>query len=262
MVGLKNASRKKAGDFMLKVKNLTKTFGGLTAVSDVSFDVHEGNLLGLIGPNGAGKTTIFNMIAGALQPTSGTIEFTGQSIVGMQSNKISRLGIARTFQIVKPMLNMSLFENITVAALTRAKNVKEAEKKTEEVMNILQLQDLRNVKAKNLSIGNLKKLEVARAIAISPKLLLLDEPMGGLNTKEVEEMIKVIQTINKTHKMTIVIIEHNMKAIMSITNRIVVINHGKKIADDKPNNVTSNSEVIQAYLGEEDINAGSKKSGS
>ncbi|MDQ0338141.1 branched-chain amino acid transport system ATP-binding protein [Caldalkalibacillus uzonensis] len=235
---------------MIKVEKLTKQFGGLKAVSDVSFEVKEGQILGLIGPNGAGKTTCFNMIAGALPPSSGTVFFKGQEITGLKPNKICHLGIARTFQIVKPLKKLTVKENILVGALSKSKDIKEARKKAEEVIQLTEIEDITDLKASDLSIGNLKRLEMARALATSPEVLLLDEPLGGLTTKEVENAVKMTRKINQSG-VTIIIIEHIMKALMSMADYIVVLQNGIKISEGTPKEVSADPEVIKAYLGED-----------
>ncbi|WP_307336055.1 ABC transporter ATP-binding protein [Caldalkalibacillus uzonensis] len=232
------------------MEKLTKQFGGLKAVSDVSFEVKEGQILGLIGPNGAGKTTCFNMIAGALPPSSGTVFFKGQEITGLKPNKICHLGIARTFQIVKPLKKLTVKENILVGALSKSKDIKEARKKAEEVIQLTEIEDITDLKASDLSIGNLKRLEMARALATSPEVLLLDEPLGGLTTKEVENAVKMTRKINQSG-VTIIIIEHIMKALMSMADYIVVLQNGIKISEGTPKEVSADPEVIKAYLGED-----------
>lgn len=235
---------------MMKINNLTKHFGGLKAVSDVSFQVEKGEILGLIGPNGAGKTTCFNMIAGALEPTNGSIYYKDKNIGGLKPNQICHLGVARTFQIVKPLKKMTVAENILVATLNKAKNMKEASVKVQEVIQLLDIVDIQDIPASELSIGNLKRLEVARAVATSPELLLLDEPLGGLTTKEVNQAVDIIKKVNRTG-VTIIIIEHIMKALMSMADRIVVLQNGMKIAEGIPQEISSDTNVIKAYLGED-----------
>lgn len=233
---------------MLKVDQLTKKFGGLTAVNQVSFEVRKGMILGLIGPNGAGKTTCFNMIAGHLPPSSGTIIFQGEEIQGKKPNQICHLGIARSFQIVKPLRKLTVAENILVAALSK-NPMKEAKKIAAEIIEFTRLGDLQRHSAGELSIGNLKRLEVARALATKPQLLLLDEPMGGLNPKEVDQAIELIRQV-KQNRITIIIIEHIMKALMAVAEKIVVLNYGELIAEGKPEEISANQNVINAYLGD------------
>jgi branched-chain amino acid transport system ATP-binding protein len=232
------------------VENLTKKFGGLTAVSDVSFIVDDGEVLGLIGPNGAGKTTCFNMIAGSLPPTKGKVHFKDETITGLAPHKICHKGIARTFQIVKPLKKLSVFNNVLIAVLSKIKSLNEAEGKAREVIAFSGMENLADKKAGELSTGNLKRLELTRALATNPSLLLLDEPMGGLNGQEVEQAIQLIKDIKETG-MTVVIIEHIMRALMQVSDRIVVLAQGEKIAEGVPGDIARNDAVIKAYLGEE-----------
>lgn len=234
---------------LLKIENLTKRFGGVTANENVSFSVTEGQILALIGPNGAGKTTCFNMIAGVFPPSEGVITFDGKNITGKKPFELNAMGIARTFQIVKPLGNLTVFDNLMVACLSKSKNIKEAREKAEEVMKFTRLTDLKDATAGKLSIGNLKRLEVARAIATKPRLLLMDEPMGGLTPSEVDGAIELIRQIRK-NGVTIVIIEHIMKAVMAVSDAIVVLQNGKLIASGNPQDVVQNENVIKAYLGD------------
>lgn len=234
----------------LRVSNLTKRFGGLVAVSDVSFDVENGQILGLIGPNGAGKTTCFNIIAGAMSSSEGNIFFNDSEITGLPAHKINNKGIARTFQIVKPLKKLTVYENIMIAALTNVHKIADAKKIACEVIEFTRLDDIQNKRTGELSIGNLKRVEIARALATKPELLLLDEPMGGLNGKEIDQAIDLILKIKESGK-TIVIIEHIMKALMKVSDKIVVLAQGKKIAEGEPGEVAKNPAVITAYLGEE-----------
>ena len=234
---------------ILSVEHLTKNFGGVTAVSDVSFQAEKGKILGLIGPNGAGKTTCFNMIAGAFPPSEGNIHFNGKDITGKKPHELNRMGIARTFQIVKPLSKLSVFDNVMVACLSKSKNIKEARQKAENVLEETNLIDIKSMLAGNLSIGNLKRLEVARALATNPALLLMDEPMGGLTPPEVDGAIELIKRINQKGT-SIIIIEHIMKAVMAVSDYIIVLQNGELIAQGKPETVVKNENVIKAYLGD------------
>ncbi|MGF9798578.1 ABC transporter ATP-binding protein [Brevibacillus agri] len=234
---------------MLKIEQVTKRFGGVIANENVSFEVEEGQVLALIGPNGAGKTTCFNMIAGVFPPSEGKIFYQGQDITGKKPYELNEMGIARTFQIVKPLGKLSVFENVMVASLSKSRNSKEAQENAKEVLAFTRLESLQGVQAGQLSIGNLKRLEVARAIATKPKLLLMDEPMGGLTPSEVDEAIELIRHIRR-NGTTIVIIEHIMKAVMAVSDQIVVLQNGKLIANGEPNAVMNDENVIKAYLGD------------
>ncbi len=236
---------------ILEIKNLTKHFGGLVALSDVSFHVEEGKVLGLIGPNGAGKTTLFNCISGLLPFTSGEIVINGKSTKGLLPHEITKAGTARTFQIVKPFGNMSALENVMVGAFCKTSDYNEAKKIAQDALNTVFLKEKGNKLAKALNLGERKKLEIAKALATKPKLLLLDEVMAGLTPPEVSEMVKVIKQINKSG-VSILIIEHIMEAIMNISDTIVVISFGKKIAEGTPSEIIENPKVVEAYFGIED----------
>ncbi|OFS85621.1 ABC transporter ATP-binding protein [Oligella sp. HMSC05A10] len=233
----------------LKVENLTKRFGGLTAVNNVSFEVKKGEVLALIGPNGAGKTTCFNMIAGFMSPSSGKVIFNGQDVTGQKPFVLNAQGLARTFQVVKPLPKLSVFDNVMVACLSKSKNIRVARDKASLVMAKTGLSDISETMAGALSIGNLKRLEVARALATEPSLLLMDEPMGGLTPPEVERAIELIHEINQ-QGVSVVIIEHIMKAVMAVAESIVVLQNGETIARGKPNEVVRDPQVIKAYLGD------------
>jgi branched-chain amino acid transport system ATP-binding protein len=235
---------------LLTVENITKKFSGLTAVNAVNLEVKEGQIVGVIGPNGAGKTTLFNCIAGALAPTSGSIRFAGHEIAGKRPYEICRLGITRTFQVVKPFATKTVLYNTMVGAFATTNHLKEAEEKALEVLAFLGMEKKKDVFAKSLTLPERKRLELARALATEPKLLLLDEVMAGLRPGEVTEMLPVIRKINEAG-VTIVIVEHIMQAIMSLSEKIYVISFGKKIAEGAPLDVVADEEVIKAYLGEE-----------
>lgn len=234
---------------ILQTENVVKQFGGLVAVDNISIELHEGEILGLIGANGAGKTTLFNMISGSVRPTSGKILFNGIRIDKLPPNKICKLGLGRTYQIVQPFLNLTVLENTMVGALLRNSSVKEARKKAEEILEFVGLSNRKDVVGGALNIPELKRMEVARALATEPKVLLLDEVMAGLNPTESEQVIELVRNIRE-NGTTIVIIEHVMKAIMNLSDRIYVLNQGKLIATGTPSEITQNSEVIKSYLGE------------
>ncbi len=233
---------------LLTVKGLTKYFGGLRAVHDLSFEVRPGEILGLIGPNGAGKTTAFNLIAGFIHPTKGEILLDGESIAGMKPYAVTRKGIARTFQIVKPFKKLSVLENVTLAAFLRYSSRTEAESQARQVLERMGLGSKISSLAIDLNLSEQKRLEIARALATNPKLLLLDEPMGGLNATEIEQASELVRNICKGG-VTIIWVEHVLKAIMNSSNRVVVINQGEKIADAPPGEIVQNPNVIAAYLG-------------
>ncbi|MDT8420056.1 MAG: ABC transporter ATP-binding protein [Desulfuromonadales bacterium] len=235
---------------LLEVKNVTKKFSGLIAVNDVSLTVEAGQIVGVIGPNGAGKTTLFNCIAGALPPTSGSIIFNGKEIAGKKPYEICQLGVTRTFQVVKPFGSKTVLYNTMVGAFAQTQHLHEAEEKALEVLKFLDLDHKKDVVSKSLTLPERKKLELARALATQPKLLLLDEVMAGLRPSEVTEMLPTIRKINQTG-VTIVIVEHIMQAIMNLSEKIYVISFGKKIAEGDPHDVVADEEVIKAYLGEE-----------
>lgn len=234
---------------MLEVANLTKKFGGLVAVNDVTLDVKQGEIVGLIGANGAGKTTLFNMIAGVFEPTSGKVLFNGKEIQGMSPNKICQMGIGRTYQIVKPFRNLTVLENTIVGALMRHGKIKTATEKAREVCRIVDLQDRMDISGASLNLPELKRMELARALATEPQLLLLDEVMAGLNPSESNTVVQLIQRIRESG-VTIVVIEHVMKAIMTLSDRIYVLNQGRCIAEGSPLEIRENPEVIKSYLGE------------
>jgi branched-chain amino acid transport system ATP-binding protein len=227
---------------------LTKYFGGLRAVHDFSFEVEPGEILGLIGPNGAGKTTAFNLIAGFIHPTRGQILLDGEGIAGMKPYAVTRKGIARTFQIVKPFKKLTVLENVTLAAFLRFPSRGQAESQARGVLERMGLGSKTSALAVDLTLSEQKRLEIARALATQPKLLLLDEPMGGLNPTEIEQASTLVREICK-EGVTIIWVEHVLKAIMNSSNRVVVINHGEKIADAPPGEIVENPGVIAAYLG-------------
>ncbi len=233
---------------LLTVTDLTKDFGGLRAVSRLSFDAEPGEILGLIGPNGAGKTTVFNLVTGFLRPSAGRILLEGRSVVGLRPHAITRRGIARTFQVVKPFPRLSVRENVTLAAFSHEAARRRAEALAAHVIERVGLHDKLDSLAADLTLGEQKRLEIARALATGPRLLLLDEPMGGLNPREVNAACALVEQI-RADGVSVILVEHVMKAIMRISNRIVVIHHGEKIADGSPERVVNDPGVIAAYLG-------------
>jgi branched-chain amino acid transport system ATP-binding protein len=235
---------------IFEARNLVKYFGGLAAVNGVSFKVEKGEIFGLIGPNGSGKTTVFNLINNYYPLTSGDIFFNDKSIKGLKTHTICHLGIARTFQVVKPLARMTVLENVTASAFCRVNTIKEAQKLASEAIEFCGLEHYKDQRAKGLPIGLRKRLEITRAVATQPELILLDETAAGLNPKELDQAIKLIKEINR-RGITIIIVEHIMKVIMTISNRILAINYGRPIAQGTPEEVSRNPEVVKAYLGEE-----------
>jgi branched-chain amino acid transport system ATP-binding protein len=234
---------------LLEIRGVSKHFGGLAALTHVSYDINPGEILGLIGPNGAGKTTLFNVINGFYPPTMGEVLFKGGKISHLKPHQICRLGIARTFQIVRPLKRMSTLDNVIASAFLRAKNKAEAREMALENLRFTGLYEDRNILSKGLPLGKRKKLEITRALATQPEMLLLDESFAGLNPSEQNELIEIIRKVREKG-ITIMVIEHQMKVIMSISDRIVVLNYGEKIAEGTPREIGNNPLVIEAYLGE------------
>jgi branched-chain amino acid transport system ATP-binding protein len=235
---------------MLALEGVTKRFGGLTAVRDVSFRVGAGELVGIIGPNGAGKTTLFNLISGALAPDAGRITFDAHDVTGLAPHVICQRGLTRTFQLVKPFGNLSVLDNVTIGALTRLPTVAAARIDAERVIERCGLAAHTETRGRALPIGLRKRLEVARALATRPRLLLLDEVMSGLNPSELGAIVALIWQLH-ADGITLVVIEHIMAAMMRLAQRIVVLHHGERIAEGTPAQVASDRRVIDAYLGEE-----------
>jgi branched-chain amino acid transport system ATP-binding protein len=237
---------------VLEGDKVSKHFGGLAALSEVDFHVDKGEIVGLIGPNGAGKTTLFNLISGALPLKSGVISFKGERISGLKPHQICHLGVARTFQSVKIFGNMPVFQNVLLGALFGMTTAKSSGEPTKEAMKLLEFVGLKAVTmtpAKDLTLVNQKRVEVARALATKPELILLDELMAGLNPTEVAESMELV-TMMRDKGVTIFMIEHVMKAIMNICDRIMVLHHGEKIADGTPKEIATSKKVIEVYLGE------------
>ncbi len=235
---------------MLEIKGLTKRFGGVVAVRELTLDASEHEIIGLIGPNGAGKTTVFNLISGFLRPTAGEIRFKGESISRYEAHEICGKGITRTFQLVQPFRSLTVLENVMVGSFTQNKNFRAAREKAYEVLKFVGLSDVENQEAGSLPIASQKRLELAKALATFPKLLLLDEVMAGLTATEIAEVLKIIREIRDSG-VTILLIEHVMHVVMSISDRIFVLHHGEKIAEGKPQEVASDKRVLDAYLGED-----------
>ena len=234
---------------LLEIRHISKFFGGLAANLDVSFEVEQGMIMGLIGPNGAGKTTLFNCITGYYPPSRGEVVFDSRRMNGLHPDAVCKLGMARTWQKVRPLAKMTVVDNVMVGALCHTNSIKKARELAMEQIRVVHLEPRADVRSDSLPIGERKKLEVARVLATQPKLLLLDEVMGGLNPAESEEIISLILDIKKLG-ITQMVIEHNMKTIMRISDRIVVLNSGEKLVEGGPLEIVSNPAVIQAYLGE------------
>jgi branched-chain amino acid transport system ATP-binding protein len=235
---------------ILEITNLTKHFGGLTAIHDLDLHIGQGEILGLIGPNGAGKSTMFNCVAGVFPPSAGDIRFKGESIAGKKPWDLCALGLARTFQIVKPFGTKTVLYNVMVGAFMRTGSTARAREIAMDVLKELQLDHRAHQLASNLTIADRKRLEIAKALATGPELLLLDEVMAGLRPTEVDDMIDIIKGL-RDRGVTVFVIEHIMRAVMALSDRVVVIQFGEKIAEGKPEDVTRDENVIKAYLGRE-----------
>ena len=233
---------------ILEVNNLSKSFGGIHANSNISFEVKKGEILGIIGPNGAGKSTLFDLITGYTKPDSGSVIFNEQSLNNKKPHIISKLGIGRTFQKLKPFHDQTLLENVIVGALATGLSLEKAKLRSLEIIDLVDLIEKRHHFARELSTGQLKRLELARTMATNPNLLMIDEVTGGVDQKTVPGLIEVIKKLNNLG-VTIITIEHNMRVIMSLSNRILALDRGKKIAFDEPKEIQKNKKVIDAYLG-------------
>jgi branched-chain amino acid transport system ATP-binding protein len=235
-------------NLILKVDGLSKSFGGIQANNDISFDVKKAEILGIIGPNGAGKSTLFDLITGFTKPDYGEVSFEDRDITNLRPDLICELGIGRTFQKLKPFADQTLLENVTIGALMREKNLKLARDKALEIINFVDLLSKRHHYAKELSTGQRKRLELARALATEPKLILMDEVTGGVDQKTIPGLVELVLKL-KEKGITVITIEHNMKIIMEMSDRVLALSQGKRIAFDIPKNISNNSSVIDAYLG-------------
>jgi branched-chain amino acid transport system ATP-binding protein len=238
---------------LLEVANVSKSFTGLRAVADVSFSVPQGSLFAVIGPNGAGKTTLFNLIAGVFAPDSGTIAFAGARIDGLRPDQVCRRGIGRTFQLVRPFPTLTVEDNVMIGALLRHSDPPQALRRAHDVLWRLDLFDKRAHLAGALTLPDRKRLEVARALATEPKLLLLDEVMAGLRPTETDRMVEILKRLNGEGGLTILLIEHVMRAVMSLATHVLVLHHGAAIAEGTPEAVVRDPAVIHSYLGTEAI---------
>jgi branched-chain amino acid transport system ATP-binding protein len=238
---------------LLSLSNVSKSFRGLRAVQNVSFDVPEGEIVALIGPNGAGKTTCFNVVAGVYRPDAGEVRFAGNRIDGQRADQVCRAGVGRTFQLVKPFAGLSVMENVIVGALNASAGVREARDKAERIVDQLGLGAKRDHMASSLTLPERKRLEVARALATGPRILLLDEVMAGLRPTEMDLMVALFRDLNSQHGLTILLIEHVMRAVMALSTRIVVLHHGEIIATGAPEAVARDPAVLECYLGEEAV---------
>jgi branched-chain amino acid transport system ATP-binding protein len=239
---------------ILSANNLSKSFGGLMAVGDLSFELEKGEILALIGPNGAGKTTVFNCLSGFLPADDGEIYLEDRQLGGLQPFQICQMGMARTFQIAKPFLTISVLDNVMVGALAREKSTATAQKKSLEIIDFVGLSAWTYKEAQGLPLPLRKRLELARALATQPKILLLDEVMAGLNPTEVDELIALLKEINR-QGVSIFLIEHVMRGVMALSKRVIVISYGVKIAEGSPEEVVKDQQVIEAYLGKEYLSA-------
>jgi branched-chain amino acid transport system ATP-binding protein len=235
---------------LLEVQGVSKQFGGLRAVHRVSFGLSQGEILGLIGPNGAGKTTLFHVVSGFLAPDEGRVTYAGEDLAGLRPHDVCARGMVRTFQVARPFLRLSVLENVVVGALERVRHRRQAVAIAEEVLALTGLQDKAAAPGHGLTLPDRKRLELARALATGPKLLLLDEVMAGLNPTETGRLIELIRTVH-ARGITILLIEHVMKAVMSLSQRILVLSYGELIAEGRPDEIVRNPQVIEAYLGED-----------
>jgi len=235
---------------MLDVSNLSRHFGGLTAVYNLSFSIEPGEIVGLIGPNGAGKTTTFNLLTGFIPPSAGEITFSGKRLNGLKPHQVCQLGLTRTFQIVQPFPDMTVLENVMVGAYARHTDPAEARRKSQQVLERVDMLHKSDTLGRELTLIELKRLEIGKALATEPSLLLLDEVAAGLNTVEVDDVLLLVRQLSQ-EGITLLIVEHLMKVIMNLSHRIIVLDFGQKIAEGTPEEISRNPAVLEAYLGEE-----------
>ncbi|MBW6493838.1 MAG: ABC transporter ATP-binding protein [Burkholderiaceae bacterium] len=238
---------------LLRVASVSKSFRGLRAVAEASLEIAQGEIVALIGPNGAGKTTLFNLMAGTFAPDSGSIRFAGRELTGLRPDQVCALGIGRTFQIVKPFADMSVLENAMVGGFRGTTDAGLAEQRAQGALQALGMWGLRHWPAASLTLPDRKRLEVARALATEPRLLLLDEVMAGLRPTETDIMVRAFRKLNAEHGVTILLIEHVMRAVMALAGRVYVLHHGEIIANGTPAEVTTNPRVLESYLGSEAV---------
>jgi branched-chain amino acid transport system ATP-binding protein len=236
---------------LLEIKGISKSFSGLKAVQNVSFEVPEGAIVGLIGPNGAGKTTCFNLVAGVYRPDAGEIRLAGTRIDGWRPDQICHAGLGRTFQLVKPFAGLTVMENVVVGALKQCGSVRAARQSAAQIVEQLGLQSKCHAPAGSLTLPDRKRLEVARALATTPRILLLDEVMAGLRPTECDQLVEVFRGLHRSEGLTILLIEHVMRAVMALSRRVVVLHHGQVIAAGAPGEVTRDPAVLECYLGED-----------
>ncbi|WP_207907945.1 ABC transporter ATP-binding protein [Bosea sp. BK604] len=249
MTGLSQAAA--MGGELMRASGLVRRFGGLVAVNEVSFTVADREIVGLIGPNGAGKTSLFNILSGQLKPDSGSVSFAGKDMTGASATLCARAGIGRTFQIVKPLTSLTVHENVTVGALLHHP-LAAARDKAAEIIRRVGMGPLLDQQAGSLTLESRKRLELARALSIEPKILLLDEILAGLNASEINESIHLIRSFAHDDGLAVIMIEHNLHAVMSLADKVVVLDYGRKIAEGKPEEVVRNPAVVAAYLGSDD----------
>jgi branched-chain amino acid transport system ATP-binding protein len=238
-------------DPLLELAGLTKRFGGVYANRDVSFAVAPGEIVGLIGPNGAGKTTLFNLVTGFIRPDSGTVRFAGAEVTGMRADRLCHLGVARTFQILKPFPRLTVEENVMIGALARGGGMRRARESARRCLALVGLDHKRDVQARSLSTGQRKRLEMARALATGPQLLLLDEITGGVDQPSIPGLIALVGRL-RDEGVTLLVIEHNMRVIMGLADRVVFLHLGEKLAEGQPSEIASHPDVVALYLGRRD----------